>query len=138
MKLKVPAGATVYDGVVPFHDCDPLGIVWHGHYFKYLELGRTALMKRHRLDVPDFMQLGYKVFVTDVRCRYGFSLRYDDRYRVHAWFIDHAQRLNIGYQIDNVSQNKRAARASTTLTLTDPYDQMLWETPSEIVARIAG
>ncbi len=25
---------------VPFHDVDPAGIAWHGHYFKYLELAR--------------------------------------------------------------------------------------------------
>ena len=29
---------------VPFFDCDPLGVVWHGHYFKYLELARSAML----------------------------------------------------------------------------------------------
>ncbi len=37
---------------VPFHDVDPLFVVWHGHYFKYFEYGREALMRAHGLDVP--------------------------------------------------------------------------------------
>ena len=30
---------------VPFHDVDALRIVWHGHYYKYLELARTQLLR---------------------------------------------------------------------------------------------
>ena len=29
-----------------FHDLDPMNIVWHGHYIKYLELARCALLAR--------------------------------------------------------------------------------------------
>jgi acyl-CoA thioester hydrolase len=29
---------------VPFHDVDLAGVVWHGHYMKYLENARWALM----------------------------------------------------------------------------------------------
>ena len=28
-----------------FHDLDPMGVVWHGHYLKYLELARCALLQ---------------------------------------------------------------------------------------------
>ena len=34
---------------VPFHDVDVLQIVWHGHYYKYMELGRTALLRARGL-----------------------------------------------------------------------------------------
>ncbi len=26
---------------IPFHDVDLMGIVWHGHYAKYLEVARA-------------------------------------------------------------------------------------------------
>ena len=35
---------------VPFHDVDRLGVVWHGHYFKYFELARTRLLRAIGLD----------------------------------------------------------------------------------------
>ena len=28
---------------IPFHDIDIMGIAWHGHYAKYLEIARGAL-----------------------------------------------------------------------------------------------
>ena len=31
---------------VAFHDVDLMAVVWHGHYFKYLELARWRLMDR--------------------------------------------------------------------------------------------
>ena len=32
--------------VVPFFDVDSMHIVWHGHYVKYLEVARCALLDR--------------------------------------------------------------------------------------------
>jgi acyl-CoA thioester hydrolase len=36
--------AAEIDVVVPFFDVDSLEIVWHGHYVKYLEIARCALL----------------------------------------------------------------------------------------------
>lgn len=29
---------------VPFHDVDMMEVAWHGHYVKYFELARCALL----------------------------------------------------------------------------------------------
>ena len=31
---------------IPFHDIDLMRIAWHGHYAKYLEVARTALLQQ--------------------------------------------------------------------------------------------
>ena len=31
---------------VPFHDVDVMHVAWHGHYVKYFELARCALLRR--------------------------------------------------------------------------------------------
>lgn len=136
--MKIPAGAAVYEGAVPFHDCDPLGIVWHGHYYKYLEHARTKLLARHRLDVPDFLSMGHRLLMIETRCRYAFPLRYGERYAVHAWFIDTDMRLHVGYEVRNLTHDRRAARAWTVLVVTDAEGNMLLETPREIRRRIAN
>ena len=71
---------------VPFHDVDPMGVVWHGHYYKYLELARTELLRSRRLDVPDLLELGLGFIMIESGCRYAAPLRYGDRVRVAAWF----------------------------------------------------
>ena len=134
--MKIPEDTAVYEAEVPFHDCDPLGIVWHGHYYKYLEIARTRLLAGVGLDVRDFLELGYGLLVIESRCRYAFPLRYGDRFRVRAWFKDTEMRLNIAYEVTNLTRDKRAARGWTVLVVTDDEGNMLMETPDEIRRRI--
>ena len=45
MRKQGPIAAAV-DVLVPFHDVDVAGVVWHGHYMKYLENARWARSAR--------------------------------------------------------------------------------------------
>jgi acyl-CoA thioester hydrolase len=123
---------------VPLHDVDLLQVVWHGHYAKYLEMGSTALLRSRQLDVSDCMELGYRLLVVDWRCRYVFPLRYRDRFRVEAWFTDVENRLAIGYELTNLTHQRRCARANTTLVSTDPNGNLFYETPDALLGRIRG
>ena len=31
---------------VQFYDLDPMNVVWHGNYFKYMEIARCELLKK--------------------------------------------------------------------------------------------
>jgi acyl-CoA thioester hydrolase len=125
------------EGEVPFHDCDPLAIAWHGHYYKYLEVARTALFRRHRIDGRELLEMGYRFVVAHSECRHMHPLRYGERYRVKAWFLDTEQRVNVGYEVTNLSAGARAARGRTALVTTDPEGALLFETPAAIRRRIA-
>ncbi|MGF1469677.1 MAG: acyl-CoA thioesterase [Sandaracinaceae bacterium] len=135
---RPPESAVAIEGEVPFHDVDPLHIVWHGHYYKYLEVARTVLLRRHRIDGPDLIPLGYRFVVAHAECRYAHPLRYGERYRVRAWFRDTEQRIDIAYEVTNLTAERRAARARTTLVTTDAEGVLLFETPAVLRARIAG
>ena len=39
---------------VPFHDLDPLQIVWHGNYLKYFDIARFGLFKQAGLDLYQY------------------------------------------------------------------------------------
>ena len=56
--------------------------------------------------------------------------------RVSAWFRDVERRLAIGYEVTNLSEGKRSARAHTILASVDPQGRLLLETPREILSRI--
>lgn len=57
---------------VPFHDVDPMRVVWHGHYYKYLELARTALLRSRGLDLGELIGKRFRMLVIESRCRYAF------------------------------------------------------------------
>ena len=137
-RARPPADAATVDGEVPFHDVDPLLIVWHGHYFKYFELARTVLFRRHRVDGPDLLELGYRFVVAHSEVRHVAPLTYGDRYRARAWFLDYSHRIHVGYEVFDLTHGRRAARARTELVTTDAHGNLLLETPAALITRIEG
>ena len=122
---------------VPFHDVDVTQRVWHGHYYKYFEMARSALFRTCSLEDIDLIPRRFGLYVIETHCRYVFPLRYGDRMRICAWFRDVEHRLSIGYEVANLSQGRCAARGHTILAIVDREDRLLLETPREIRERIA-
>ncbi len=133
--MKPAAHAVSVELEVPFHDVDAVRIVWHGHYLKYMEIGRTALLRSVGLDVQQVLDMGFAMLVMESRVRHVFPLHYGDRFRVTAWCVDWDVRLNIAYEIHNLTHDRRAARAHTKLVTLGRDGQLLYETPGEIVSR---
>lgn len=121
---------------VPFHDVDALGIVWHGHYYKYFELARTALLRSLRLDGPWSSQTPARLLVTDSGCRYIQPLSYGDRIEIAAWIHDYLHRLRIDYEIVRAGDGRRSARGHTVLACTDEDGRLLLRTPEAVRRRI--
>jgi acyl-CoA thioester hydrolase len=121
---------------VPFRHVDLMGVVWHGHYYEYLEEARTALLRSRSLDDGDLIGGRYAFFVIESRCRYSYPLFYRDRMRVSAWIQDVRHRVFIGYEITNLTRERRSARGHTILATTDLDRNLLLETPEEIRRRL--
>ena len=121
---------------MPFHDVDALRLVWHGHYYKYLELARTALLRDCRLDTGDLRGLGFGMLMIESRCRHLAPLRYGDIACVSAWFRDVKHRIRIAYEIVRTSDHVRVARAETTLVTLTRGGDLLLETPEVIRRRL--
>jgi acyl-CoA thioester hydrolase len=130
MRGRDDAVAIEFD--VPFHDVDAMQIVWHGHYLKYLEVARTALMRARGIDVAPIVAAGYAMVVAETRCRHTHPLRYGDRARVLAWCMAIDHRVQIRYEVWNDTAGRRSARASTTLVTTDLAGNLQYETPEFI------
>ncbi len=130
--------STVVELEVPFHDVDALHVVWHGHYYKYMEIARTQLLRTLGLDGPDMVELGYALFVIESRCRYAFPLRYGEKFRVKAEIVDVDNRINIAYEIFNVTKGRRAARGKTALVTTDMRGNMFLETPEPVRRKLVA
>lgn len=137
LREKAPLRAVSIELEVPFHDVDPLLVAWHGHYYKYFELARQQLQRKHRVDAPDLMELGFHWYVIETRSRHVAPLRYGERFAVTAWFCELDPRIGIAYEITSRGTGRRAARGVTVLVTTKPNGELLMETPHEILRRIS-
>ena len=53
-----------------FAECDPYGVVWHGHYVLYLEHAREALTGRFGFSAARALEMGYRVPITRMEVKY--------------------------------------------------------------------
>ena len=113
-----------------------LRVVWHGHYFKYFEAARTELLHRVGLDAGKLIGPRFRFLVIDSGCRHVFPLHYRDRMRVRAWIRDYAHRIDIRYEVENLTHARRSARGHTQLATLDRDGNLLLNTPPEICACI--
>ncbi len=136
--MKHPEHAVSIDLEVPFHDVDTLEIVWHGHYLKYAEIGRTALMRARQLDMADLRALGVGMVVVDVQVRHSYPLRYGDKFRVTTWCTRFDHRINLAFAIRHLAADRVAARGQVSLIVTDQDARLMLEAPDEIRRRLLG
>jgi acyl-CoA thioester hydrolase len=123
------------EGEVAFGDCDPGGIMWHGHYWRWFEAARTALMRSVGLDVPELIALGVRVVIADARCSYHRPLRYGERFRVEAWVPLVGPAVDVHYRISR--DGELIAKARTLLAAVHPHEDRLMDVPAEVLARLA-
>lgn len=121
---------------VPFHDVDAMRLVWHGHYYKYLEIARTRLLRSLGLDVGDVVGARYAFVMIESGCRHVAPLRYRDRVRIVAWLRDFKYRICVCYELWNLTVGSRAAHGHTVLATTDLDGKLLLCTPREILERL--
>jgi acyl-CoA thioester hydrolase len=98
---------------VPFHDVDAMNVVWHGHYAKYFELARCALLRRFDYDYPQMLASGYLWPIVDCRLKYVRSALYGQHLRVEATLLEYENRIKIGYEICDATTGARLTKGST-------------------------
>jgi acyl-CoA thioester hydrolase len=102
-----------------FHDLDPMDVVWHGNYAKYLELARCALLQQIDYDYPQMKESGYLWPIVDMRLKYVRPATYAQKLKVRATIVEWEFRLKIDYEIRDAETGTRLNRASTVQVAVD-------------------
>ena len=123
-----------------FHDCDAMQVVWHGNYFKYLEIARCALLQRFDYDYPQMHESGYLWPIVDLRIKYLRPARYGQRLRVRAELADECDlRMRIDYLIRDADTGEKITRAHTIQVPVDAATgEMCYATPEVFRRRVEG
>lgn len=104
---------------IPFHDIDPMEIVWHGHYAKYFEVARGKLLSSFAYNYPEMKESGYAWPVIEMKTRYIKPARFGQRVRVTATVLEYEFRLRIGYLINDAESGERLTRGHTDQVAVD-------------------
>lgn len=118
-----------------FHDIDQMEVVWHGHYAKYLELARCALMARLDYDYPQMRDSGYAWPIVDMRLKFIRPVTFGQKLVVRAEIVEWENRLKIEYLIRDAASGERLNQAYTIQVAIDMQSRemqylspaILWE-----------
>lgn len=99
---------------VPFYDVDSLNVAWHGHYAKYIEEARCALLDRIGYNYDVMRNEGYAWPVIDMHIRYAQPAVFGQRITARAELVEWESRLVLNYLISDTEHGTRLTRATTT------------------------
>ncbi len=119
---------------VPFHDLDPLHIVWHGNYLKYFDIARFELFKNAGIDLyAYYRRTGYLFPVIKTATKHIIPLKYGDRFRCRATVLEAGIKIVIDFVIRRVEDGQICARGRGEQVALKPPDlEMEFEIPEDI------
>jgi acyl-CoA thioester hydrolase len=137
----VTAPVTRVEFRVRYAETDRMGVVYHGNYLIWCEIGRTEHMRHFGLPYRAMEEQGVSLAVAEASIRYQKPARYDDLIRVETTLADISSRtVTFDYAILNADSHDRLATARTTLISLDASGRVA-ALPTEsraILRRAAG
>ncbi len=98
LPVQIELSAAVHLAI-PFHDCDPAGVAWHGNYFRYFDAARCALLDRIDYGYRRMVDSGFLWPIVQADVKYIRPLPYDTRVTVMARLVEWDYRLKLAYEI---------------------------------------
>ena len=110
---------------IRFCEVDPLGIVWHGHYVKYMEDGREAFGKEFNLNYVDFFDAGFIVPIVKMDLNYKRDIKYGESIKIITRYVDSpAAKILFDYEIYNAASEELVTTGSTTQVFLNKKRQL--------------
>jgi acyl-CoA thioester hydrolase len=122
---------------VSFHDVDMVEIVWHGHYLRYLENARWALMKEIDFGLDAMRASGYGWPIVDLHVKYIRAARFGDRLSVRASLAEWENRLTVNYLVTDLASRERVVRAQTQQVAVElPSGVLQFTSPAVLIEKV--
>ena len=101
---------------VRYAETDQMGVVYHGNYFVWFEVGRVELMRALGVEYKKMeKEDDCHIVVADAHCRYQHPARYDDELRVRTRIAESKNRLlKFTYELFRDSDDTLLATGHTT------------------------
>lgn len=85
---------------VRYPETDRMGIVYHGNYITWFDMGRTEFLRSLGYSYRDLEEEGIWLPIIDVGCRYHLPARYDDEVCVETCIKELTRvKIKFGYKV---------------------------------------
>ena len=122
---------------VRFHEVDAYGVVWHGHYIGWFEVGRNELAEH--FDISPLQLKGKNLLspVVELTCQFKLPAAFGDSIIIQTTMErTEVAKLIFHYRVLHRGNGKVLAAGSTTHVLTDLKGNLLYRVPPDILEKI--
>ena len=124
---------------IPFFDVDPMAVAWHGHYVKYFEVARCAMLRKIDYDYPQMEASGFHFPVVEIYLRYVKPARFGQMVLARAEVLEYENRLKIGYQITDRASGERLTKGwSVQVAIDAKTRELLFVSPTILLDKMRG
>jgi len=122
---------------IQFYHLDPMEIVWHGNYPRFLEKARCALLDHIGYNYEEMRKSGYAWPIVDMRIKYVRSAYFKQDISVTAMLKEYENRLIIDYRITDDETGDVITKARTTqVALHMATKEMMFESPDILIQKV--
>ena len=114
---------------IPFYDVDSMRIAWHGHYLRYFERARCALLDKLDYNYVQMEASGYMWPVVDCRIKYVRPLQFQQTVTVTATLKEYENRLKLEYLITDSEGNTLTRGYSIQVAVAIDTHEMCYVSP---------
>ncbi|WP_354001884.1 acyl-CoA thioesterase [Sinobacterium norvegicum] len=122
---------------IPFHDTDPMGVVWHGNYFRYFEVARCQLLDQIDYNYRTMTESGYTWPVVDTRVKYLRSAFFEQVVTVTATLAEYENRLKLNYEIRNSEAEIITKGYTIQVAVDNSSGEMCYRSPAVLFEKLS-
>ena len=122
---------------VEFYDLDPMNVVWHGNYVKYLEKARCEKKKKIGYTYDDMRADNVMYPVATVELKYIKSAFFKEKLEIEAILEEYQPAMVIKYKIFDKETKELLCKAKTLQMCVNLLTkESLYKTPETFVRKI--
>ncbi|WP_295892008.1 thioesterase family protein [uncultured Vibrio sp.] len=123
--------------VTSFQDADPMGVIYHGNFFRFFEEARRVLMDKIEYGYHAMNDSGYIWPIIDTRVKYVKAIPFNHKIRVTAKLVEWENRLRVDYVIYDAVTEVRMCKAHTTQVAVDmKSEEMCFVSPTAFTDKV--
>lgn len=117
-----------------FYDIDPMNIVWHGNYARYLEESRTNLMAKIGYGYAEMQASGFAWPIVEMWLKYVRPLRLGQKFIMRATLKEYENRIRIEYRGLDAETGDVLTKARTVqLAVSIATGELAFSSPQQLI-----
>jgi acyl-CoA thioester hydrolase len=119
-----------------FFDLDPMNIVWHGNYARFLEAGRCELLDRLDFNYTQMEASGFAFPIVEMRVKFVAPIRFRQEFVVVTTLVEYINRLRFDYIIRDLAGTVLTRARTTQVAVRIATGELCLECPPVLIAKV--